>query len=394
MKGIHALWVSILLLTNIPSFGQSGNKMLALALSNPDTVLHLNLDNIRSIPPEIGEFSNLLSLRIFFQYDSMPVLALPDELAKCKNLQSLEINGYQIENPSVLRKLENLEDLDISLSNQNQFLEVIKLIKLKSLILGEISEIPENISELSNLEYLILEGSFQRIPKKLCVLQKLKKLSLIGNFSTLPVEVGKMKSLEHLRVISKELNRLPAALFKSDSLEWLIIQQGRLKTIPKKISKNNHLKYLSVTQTSLKKIPRQIKHLTQLERLNLSRNMLTRIPEEIEYCSSLKFLNLSYNQISEIPLMDMGAMEALVFGNNQLTALPIHLRDMTSLRYLDISANNFKLLPEILYDLAQNARIGLKENEIPENAISEFSQQRPDIKLLPPGFFQDIHQFW
>lgn len=130
----------------------------------------LTLSGLRTLPPEIGQLTNLTGLTL---HDNQ-FTTLPPEICQLNNLTHLGLK-------------------------RNQFTtfppEIAKLTKLKHLDLGEnqLTTIPPQIGQLTTLTQLSLNGN---------------------DLSTLPPEVGQLTILTHLRLWDNQLSTLPP---RSDS---------------------------------------------------------------------------------------------------------------------------------------------------------------------------------
>ena len=130
----------------------------------------LTLSGLRTLPPEIGQLTNLTGLTL---HDNQ-LTTLPPEIRQLTKLTYLGLR-------------------------RNQFTtfppEIAKLTKLKHLDLGEnqLTTIPPEIGQLTTLTQLSFSGN---------------------DLSTLPPGIGKLTNLTHLRLWDNQLSTLPP---RSDS---------------------------------------------------------------------------------------------------------------------------------------------------------------------------------
>jgi Leucine-rich repeat (LRR) protein len=170
-------------------------------------VLALNLSSNQlsgSIPPELGQLSNLEDLVLFSNQLSGTI---PAELGQLTNLTWLSLRGNQLSGtiPPELGQLTNLTELYL-FSNQLS------------------GTIPPELGQLSNLEYLRL--SFNQlsgsIPPELGQLSNLKRLRLYYNqlCGEIPSELMNLTNLGDLRLQNNNLINSDAA-YDADFIAWL-----------------------------------------------------------------------------------------------------------------------------------------------------------------------------
>jgi small GTP-binding protein len=137
------------------------------------------------------------------------------EEAKASRATELDLSGNQLASlPPEIGQLTNLIWLDLS-RNQLSSLptELCHLKKLTVLYLGgnQLTTLPLEISQLKNLQRLHLGGNqLASLPPEICQLTKLKRLNLNGNqLTTLPPEICQLTSLTALNLSGNPLNSPP-----------------------------------------------------------------------------------------------------------------------------------------------------------------------------------------
>lgn len=170
-------------------------------------------------PLEVKKLS-LIHSDIYPEFNKEPIHSLPDEIAKCKNLQSIHIEGHPIKKlPDSIAEIKNLTSVNIY-NTQLEFLpsNITSMTQLKFLGLScnELKELPEDIGSLINLESLYLNGNnLTRLPGSLYGLKKLNYLNVNYNkidnesLSEVKYELAKMsfivdKDFEPFREIWSE----------------------------------------------------------------------------------------------------------------------------------------------------------------------------------------------
>ncbi|MDE2938954.1 MAG: leucine-rich repeat domain-containing protein [Chloroflexota bacterium] len=188
------------------TFNEGGRIVeLQLAVEPPANV------NV-SIPKEVGQFTELKSLNILYQFSGQ----IPAEIGNLTKLESLSISSTNLTGPLPP--------------------ELGKLTSLKSLALGENqfgSPLPPEIGNLSSLELLqfIDAGLTGPLPAELGNLTSLVYLNLADNQLTgpIPPEFGNLKNLEQLYLGDNQLSgAVPAFFADMPALERLNLDGNQL----------------------------------------------------------------------------------------------------------------------------------------------------------------------
>ena len=272
-----------------------------------ETVVSLNLGENQlagSIPPELGNLSNLQDLEI---YNNQINGAIPPELGNLSNLRFLELSNNLLAGsiPSILGNLNNLQFL---LLGENQLA----------------GSIPPELGNLSNLLYLDLEENqlTGSIPPELGNLSSLLGFYLYENqlTGTIPEELGNLGDLEVLSLSDNQLDgSIPPELGNLSNLHWLRLNSNQLTG----------------------SIPSELGNLSNLSELDLCDNQLTgSIPAELGNLCNLHKLDLNSNQLTGTIPMELGNLSNLYFfllGSNKLTGpVPSSIQNLTGLTPTDI----------------------------------------------------------
>ena len=320
---------------------QIDNEIISLFNGLDSTVIF----RINELPNNIGEFSNLTSLRIEFLTDT----TLPESFQYLLNLKELELKG-------------NLEELS------NNFGNLINLTKLS--IIGKLQTLPESFSRLINLEYLQINGNLQFLPDDFNALNNLIELDLSNNnFSRV---IHDLISLPRLKKLILQNNKIS----EHDEL-------GELKT----------LNYLDLSNNKIEKISFRIAELLNLNFLILSGNEIIKIPYELSKLKSLESLYISNNKIVNFPdfLITLPSIIELVLDNNKISHIPNTIEIGNQLIYLNLKNNNIQILPKYIFEFdsikilnhsinsySSNTNVYLNNNPItfpPEEILSREKQK-------------------
>ncbi|MDM8528392.1 leucine-rich repeat domain-containing protein [Anaerolineales bacterium HSG24] len=190
-------------------------------------------------------------------------------------------------------------------------------------------------------------------------------LNLSGDLSgSIPPELSKLTNLEHLNLDGNDLSgSIPPELSKLTNLEHLNLDGNDLSgSIPPELSKLTNLRYLYLDDNDLSgSIPPELSKLTNLERLYLNGNQLNgSIPPELSKLTNLERLYLNGNQLSgSIPpkLSKLTNLEHLYLNGNQLSgSIPPELSKLTNLEHLYLDDNDLSgSIPSELSQLNLNS---------------------------------------
>jgi len=143
-----------------------------------------------------------------------------------------------------------------------------------------LSEIPENLSKLTNLKRLVLEGN---------------------QIATLPENLSKLTNLRVLHLSDNQIATLPESLSKLTNLQYLSLWSNQIATLPESLSKLTNLQYFHLSNNQIDTLPESLSKLTNLLRLDLEDNQIVTLPESLSKLTTLRYLDLSDNQIAILP---------------------------------------------------------------------------------------------
>ena len=189
-----------------------------------------------------------------------------------------------------------------------------------------LTELPEEISQLTNLQVLSCEDN---------------------KLTELPKEISQLTNLQHLYCCRNKLTELPKEIGQLTNLQTLYWSKNKLTELPKEIGQLTNLLVLYCACNNLTEIPKEIGQLTNLEVLDCAYNQLTELPKEIGQLTNLQVLDCTYNQLIELPkeIGQLTNLQLLDCAYNQLTELPKEIGQLTNLQLLDCAYNQLTEIP-------------------------------------------------
>ena len=258
--------------------------------------------------------------------------------------------------------------------------------------------IPEEISELSGLQVLSLDGNrlAGRIPSSLADLPELVSLSVSSNRleGEVPRALGELSNLKYLHLGHNGLSgKIPGELGNLHNLEELYLGGNQLiGEIPIEISNLSALRYLFLSRNRLiGLIPAELSRLSNLYSLGLFGNHLTGlIPEELGQIPELRELNLGENYLTGIipvSLTELSHLQYPKLGMNNLEGeIPPNLANLSGLRDLHLHGNGLTgEIPPGLADLSSLESIYLHQNDLTGEIPKSFTQLANTRELLLSG---------
>ena len=276
----------------------AANK-ITQAFETGDALLSLNYLGLTSLPAEISQLTQLISLYL----SKNNFTSIPEPVLELTQLQQLNINENNITSlPATIPQLTQLKHLDLS---QNK-----------------LTSIRPEIRQLTQLDNLDFSSNQLRV---------------------IPPEIRELTQLMTLDFNKNEIIQIPKEIGKLTQLQFLDFSNNHINEIPTEITDLTQLKYLFLHHNHLTSTIEEIANLTQLTDLDLSANQLTSISEEI--------LTAQYQNNIEIQLEDnlITAEE-----NNRFNEIITNRSDarvtLNSSIYQEptITAQNIDVLAEIL----------------------------------------------
>jgi len=307
--------------------------------------------NMKSLPKALFRLKNLQSLNLYGydEFKENEISNLPksltslsfgnvnlkqfsiDELSECTNLKTLELyrTGFSKDiDFTPLKKLNNVTK--IKLSNSHSF-ETVKRY-FDPLFITYF----DNLNSLNLIEYTFTQENINYITS----LTNLKELTFgyCGFDEKVTLDnISNVKTLEKLSILGTTEHC-------SEEVDLFSDYYCPLTVIPKSIFTLSGLKELSITDQSESDITIElpslidINKLTNLEFLDLHGNSLSTIPSSIGDLNKLINLDISDNKLTELPSSfgNLTSLEKLVLGKNNINELPSSFGNLSSLKYLDI----------------------------------------------------------
>ena len=241
---------------------------------------------------------------------------------------------------------------------------------------GKIPATIGNLTELKKLEFSYITTNY--IPDEISMLTKLEYLVMPGRqwrtglTGPIPEAIMKLENLKHLDLSRHNWTSIPASISNLKNLESLNLHYNSIEgNIPSYIGELSNLANLDLSYNYLTgSLPQSLGNLTQLEALNLALNSLSgEIPSYIGNLSKLEELRLSMNQFSgQLPqsVTRLTMLKTLDLSDNNLTGeIPNEIGNLNRLTYLCLEENKLNgNIPENILQIKDLEFLGLFMNEL------------------------------
>jgi hypothetical protein len=296
------------LYTDISVALEQNNSVFKLLITKPEDLRHLS------------NFPNLRELKLKGQ----SIKELPASLRYNQKLLSVTFENTNIDSfPSILFSLPNLKKIQI-VSSKNQKGKVrtipsavkkLKLLSYLSLVNQSLTDIPEELTHLTHLKYLNIEGNDLSLLaiSKLGYIRYLEYLNIDDNFlSELPSSFSHLTMLKSISACNnslhestKVIHNFPTVLCKLKTLERVYLCGNSIPVIPSCINNLQRLKKLDLSDSGTYSVSEQVFSVSSLESINIS-NSPEKVPlQELKlsdnFCKlqNLKKLNIQGQTYSD-----------------------------------------------------------------------------------------------
>ena len=248
-----------------------------------------------------------------------------------------------------------------------------------SLIGNELTNLPSNIDELTNLSELYLnENDITAFPENFCKLVSLRILNVVGNkLKRLPDSFGSLFMLKHIIAEENNLVCLPSSFCDLINLEVLELNTNKLSDLPYNFGRLAKLKVLNISQNKIQEfLPETFGKLKHVEVLDISNNYIKFLPEEFASHKRLRKFYCDCNLVQVLPewVGDMPEIVEFRMSDNKLQAAPIPEtfgKVSKKLKVFHFGGNFIARLPDSICDLecVEYFHIGSVIDEIERRAF-------------------------
>ncbi|XP_065083103.1 leucine-rich repeat-containing protein 57-like [Ochlerotatus camptorhynchus] len=193
-------------------------------------------------------------------------------------------------------------------------------------------QMPEELRTCSDqvVEVYLKENFIPSVPAWFCEeMTRLKFVCLAGNMITeVPEQISLLQNLESLNLSQNLVEALPKTIGKLRNLCCLKLGENKLTRMPKEIGTLENLEVLDLSKNRLTEVPTELANCTKLKDLILDDNyLLCRIPTKLFAMPQLMFISAERCNLVLLPfILNTTTLEGVkVFNNYTLTHYPMVL---------------------------------------------------------------------
>ena len=276
---------------------------------------------VTDLPESLGDLENLTDLEIY----QCPMSDIPACVLKMKNLVAFNFAANK-----------NLDPVKVQASLRKFFDGPSnKVLQLLYLTDNNLTELPDNLNQMTNLGLLDLANN------------KLTSVPMLGK------EVALIQCFLDNNLITE----IPENWFFTDDLEKISFFNNKLTSFPNMFNAKSAytISEIDLSGNHLSKMPENF-HGVNVEILNMNSNYFDHFPEEFSDTeSSFNFLQISNNRLDTITansIKNLKNLKALECTGNRLRYIPreFNVEALPFMTGVDLSMNQFARFPmEVLY---------------------------------------------
>jgi hypothetical protein len=163
-------------------------------------------------------------------------------------------------------------------------------------------------------------------PPEAFAIPEIAELSLVGNQLTeIPGNIGDLSNLWALMLSHNNISAISSEISRLKRLAILDISANRITRFPDSITELDNLCELRCSDNQLAELPTDIGNMRALRQLDLQNNCITHLPDSIGKLSNLTHLNLQGNPISSLPanMKELPKLQRVSLYEGQPEPLPI-----------------------------------------------------------------------
>jgi len=299
---------------------------------------------------------------------------------------------YSIEE-GIEKGADNVDLLEIRVK-KGQTIDFSKLVLFKNLTKLHIYNLdffPREITQLANLQGLILDNSKKSyiLPKEIFKLTKIHQFKA-DSVSALPEELFELTNMKTL-YLNGNFNKISKSIGKLSNLESLYLESTKGFVLPHEIQKLQKLKYFTLKNPEAV-FTKSIYSLSDLWTFHIKSTKAHKISDSLSNLKNLKSLRIDA-PIKSLPntIGDLTELRDIILLNCQLMDLPASMQKLTRLRELFIINSSLPKIPSVIYSIPQLSMLMLDGNRIEKVEddwiklifLMSFSACNNPIKSLP-----------
>ncbi len=197
--------------------------------------------------------------------------------------------------------------------------------------------------DLQGIKQLKLSCNLTTFPEAIFSLSTtLEILDLSGNqLSELPNNLSQLNKLKILFLSDNQFTIFPEILGKCTSIAMIGFKNNQLQTISEN-ALHKEIRWLILTNNQLMSLPNSLGNCYNMQKLALAGNQLTHLPTSLSNCKNLGLLRISANQLTQFPnwLLNMPKLSWLAFAGNPFCYKPTIETNLTEIHWNDLTIHH------------------------------------------------------
>ena len=178
---------------------------------------------------------------------------------------------------------------------------------------------------------------------------RISSISITCLINSIPENIGDLTELQYLELNYNKISTIPESIGQLKKLNYLDLSYNDIESLPDSIGQLESLYELNLSHNKISTIPESIGLLENISMFNVSYNEIFSLPESIGTIGQLAYygdINMSYNHITTLPesINDL-YFNHLYLNNNIIDSIPSFI-SFKNISHVNLNSNNLTFIEE------------------------------------------------